>query len=137
MKPLLKVSFQYIFPKPNWSAIPLPLYIMKMCFVSLKLYLPLLQFTYKVDPKMPSPKQITKKMQHFTQALIAMLVKFKMCVLLLYIFSCFPSLWLFSVPLLLLSFLAKNYFSNRFEQTLSPAASKRELICHPNTDLLL
>ena len=32
-KPLINTSFQYIFPKPNWHATPLPPYILQMYYI--------------------------------------------------------------------------------------------------------
>ena len=36
----------------------------------LQIYPHLFHFTYKVDPKMPTPKQFTRKLQTFTRALL-------------------------------------------------------------------
>ena len=35
-KPLMKTTFEYIFPKPNWPGNPLPPYVTQMNFLFIK-----------------------------------------------------------------------------------------------------
>ena len=78
VKPLTKSKYKINFSKARLAAYPVGTMYYSKVITFLQIWPHLLQFTYKVNLKMPQHKNSTKKFQKFTRALLAMLMTFRM-----------------------------------------------------------
>ena len=85
LKILINASFCYIFTKPNWPATPWSPHSTKIFLTFLQTYPHLLEFTYKVNPKTQTPRKVTQTLPKVRQALLVMLVTYRMYVCLVYL----------------------------------------------------
>ena len=82
LKEMRETSNKYklsVYFSKDQSVITLSPYITQMRINLSKCNAHIVQFTCKVDPKMPSIEKLTQKVQRITQVLLLMVVTFRIC----------------------------------------------------------